>query len=1496
MDFLHRLSKSDVYPYSRQQVDYLEVQQLDDAHRAHLEFDNHEFPHYYGSPQLEILDAQENLEDRRPDHQNQSQPTPFNHNQTYSPTTLQRTPDHVEPFNHGRRRKFDEFAHEERVEMNRAHQPLVLPGRVYVPPMDLRNLNPEEAHALREHVLELRRQNLEAELRGSFNQDEARGQGWPSYLLGRLVLVGATMILVPAAFVCGVLYGAIKSGRFAYQNRHHIHGTFTLVVESTYNAAKRRIVTVSGLISVPRRRRLNLRPSSPRRRNGVVRQPPMTSNLARWEDELRAQREELSMAMQGVESDSTGVSDFMMSGAIMDLDEVDCINPHYNPLYIPLKIDTTALDACVRDIVHPNALLASFATSRSYSEDGDICMNDLDDLTAQQHSETVQQGFTDFSPFHLVESYGSRSGDHIVSAGGPGSIKTAIISNADAVASSSSEPATYQPTDIIFPLSPDNNLSTSIPAFAIGATDSDASSISEPPAEFIIPKSQQVSNVSTNHESLMSNGVDDTYSDLSDDTKQQELPLCDFQGDNEQSIFMEIHRATNANMELGLDDSIASDDGTESSSAQPETSILESTAPPQTVLASNVIHPRQSKDKQLPHTAANFSVESNGEQTISSSSTYQSRTQSQEPEVSHSLKPAPRMIQGEEFDSSSIAPTIPRENHQPLMISASQPIQTEGQEDPPSPGYFDEDQGKDQLLSRPYFEITEQQALPATPIVNPVQHGISPLIFSSTHGFEQGNIPLSSEQLDSSIPISSVQILEQESSGQTTPTQNDGQQSPLSLTSPMELPHQQGSPSSPARSKISLPATSTPSQKQRSPKSNMNSAKRIVKKRVDFFHSPKTGRPITKTKKYILGESMDFPVSSSPAPSSVASTEDSILEFDSPTTIAETEGLVHSFAQHDPSTPISGHHLAEEVASEEEREFETVSLVGRPSESAGILTSEIRNNEERTLEVTEPVEGSLEADKPALATQTSEIAADSSLIQPVTPFVETQFKETMADHSFTMLDEAAAAETDSAGTRLIEADKSTAESTGTILIEESPAARADGPVDETQSADLTADKVVIEKDSTQQMAGSSLGEAGEPAEEKGVASGRNEDIATISEKFPLRQLRKTSKPGKPEPLRRKSSPNRQSVQPARKSLRLKSRSARISPPAPAKTAEKLAVLDLSGGYGTTSTTSKHHTRLMKEEQARARQAAIKAAEEAQRRKREAEEAKEKARVAKEKAEEKARKEQEEEEERQRKATRRFPRGKVIQPLTAEWEAKVQAAMDTPDMRSVLVTLPSGTTLTRKDFGTLKVVPGRDPAHGWLNDEIILASLQHVVDYGLRMSNHQTGKTPKYHAFNTFFYKNLRDKGAQSIKRWATKAKIGGRALEEVERVFIPVHQGAHWTLLVVSPVTHTIEYFDSLGGSADSYIRNAKLWLAAEMGARFKESEWAVPTGTHGVGPRQTNMSDCGVFTCTTARMVALGVDPMAYGGEDMGVQRGRMVAELLNGGLFGDFDPKVEF
>lgn len=251
---------------------------------------------------------------------------------------------------------------------------------------------------------------------------------------------------------------------------------------------------------------------------------------------------------------------------------------------------------------------------------------------------------------------------------------------------------------------------------------------------------------------------------------------------------------------------------------------------------------------------------------------------------------------------------------------------------------------------------------------------------------------------------------------------------------------------------------------------------------------------------------------------------------------------------------------------------------------------------------------------------------------------------------------------------------------------------------------------------------------------------------------------------------------------------------------------------------------------------------------------------------------------------------------MIQPLDDRWEQIAQNAMATPSMREVLAITSSGRKLTGRNLGTLKVVQGRYPLRGWLNDEIISACLQQVVEYGLQVSNHKIGETPRQHAFNSFFYTNLREMGAQSVKRWATRVKIGKENLLMVERVFIPGHSGAHWASLVVSPIAHTIEYFDSLGGPASPHILNAKAWLREELGKLYKEGEWTVPTGSFGAGPEQSNSSDCGVFTCINARMVVLGVDPMAYAGSDTDIQRTRMAAELLSGGLKGDFEPRIEF
>ena len=336
-----------------------------------------------------------------------------------------------------------------------------------------------------------------------------------------------------------------------------------------------------------------------------------------------------------------------------------------------------------------------------------------------------------------------------------------------------------------------------------------------------------------------------------------------------------------------------------------------------------------------------------------------------------------------------------------------------------------------------------------------------------------------------------------------------------------------------------------------------------------------------------------------------------------------------------------------------------------------------------------------------------------------------------------------------------------------------------------------------------------------------------------------------------------------------------------SPATPAKITAGLERLEVSPELDVSLRRSTRRTRARELEEARLR-------EEAQ-----ARAAAEQARRELEEAQERARKEKEDEAERQKQGVRRVPAEKIIVPLSVEWEQKVAEAMQKSDGVE-LATTTAGVKLTRKDFGTVLPVPGRDRASGWLNDEMVLGYLQAVVEFGLEKTGHVRGRIPKYYAFNTFFYTNLRNKGADSIRRWATKAKIGGKNLESVERVFIPVHESSHWTLLVVSPIARTIEYFDSLGGSSATYVRNVKAWLKQEMGTAYKDEEWRVLDTE---SPMQDNGKDCGVFAITTAKMVVLGWDPKgSYGAEDMTMQRKRICAELMGGGFRGEFEPRMAF
>lgn len=242
-----------------------------------------------------------------------------------------------------------------------------------------------------------------------------------------------------------------------------------------------------------------------------------------------------------------------------------------------------------------------------------------------------------------------------------------------------------------------------------------------------------------------------------------------------------------------------------------------------------------------------------------------------------------------------------------------------------------------------------------------------------------------------------------------------------------------------------------------------------------------------------------------------------------------------------------------------------------------------------------------------------------------------------------------------------------------------------------------------------------------------------------------------------------------------------------------------------------------------------------------------------------------------------KFARRMPARKLIQPLTIEWEHRIQEALSKGD-DATLTTTVTGTQIRRKDL--LTVLGERS----WLNDEIINGYLEWIIEHA-NVSSGRNGKTstPKAVAFNSFFYKKLASEGPKSVLRWSKRKMIDGKRLLDVDTVLIPVNNASHWTLLVVSPAARTVEYLDSFGGPSKVFIDNAIRWLEAELGPKFLLDDWTVLETR---SASQYNGYDCGVFCITNAECVVSNWRTDSYGAEDMAAQRRRIAAVLLGRGF----------
>lgn len=166
--------------------------------------------------------------------------------------------------------------------------------------------------------------------------------------------------------------------------------------------------------------------------------------------------------------------------------------------------------------------------------------------------------------------------------------------------------------------------------------------------------------------------------------------------------------------------------------------------------------------------------------------------------------------------------------------------------------------------------------------------------------------------------------------------------------------------------------------------------------------------------------------------------------------------------------------------------------------------------------------------------------------------------------------------------------------------------------------------------------------------------------------------------------------------------------------------------------------------------------------------------------------------------------------------------------------------------------------------GWLNDRIINAYFELL----------RTTFKNSY-VLSTYAFSSMQGKPFSTVKEW-----FRGADLTAFEYVLVPVHCGAHWTLVVVSE--YDVECYDSLGGECRSAGRAISGLMCAlrhdkhQSGGRYRVFDMARYI------PLQANGDDCGVFCCMFARFR---VDPRVSGffpAKAVPTMRRRMLHELL--------------
>jgi len=224
-----------------------------------------------------------------------------------------------------------------------------------------------------------------------------------------------------------------------------------------------------------------------------------------------------------------------------------------------------------------------------------------------------------------------------------------------------------------------------------------------------------------------------------------------------------------------------------------------------------------------------------------------------------------------------------------------------------------------------------------------------------------------------------------------------------------------------------------------------------------------------------------------------------------------------------------------------------------------------------------------------------------------------------------------------------------------------------------------------------------------------------------------------------------------------------------------------------------------------------------------------------------------------------------------------------------------------TPISRHDLNSLLPETARsgDGMAMYLNDEVIMATLTSLCEAANKKyaatqaaaGRPLTDGIPRYHTLNTIWWSKASHNVSQT-GRWLTRAGAGGAKFLCVHKLFIPIHNNAHWMMVIVYPQTKKIEFYDSLGNGPhiNKYIDKVFDFLEQELKNTplpLVRSEW---TAEYGATSRQVNGYDCGVYSLTNAWSSFYIDEPsLIIPSEEQTATRQTLLHLLLSGGFVND-------